>query len=546
MRSLRLRIEPPEGVASEQVIAGEHALVGRASNADVVLADTLVSRQHARFSRRADAWWVEDLGALNKTFVNDRPLTTPVLLNVGDVVRIGDTRIRVLEEPTRPTGIELPSQRSGRDPVFVKTSVPLPPSPSDVTHDGHAARLQLLNEVHHALAKAIALPDLLDLILERCFAVLRPEQGVILLADASGELQRTAWRSLPGQSQDLTVARRIVEEVAHKGQSALVLDAAQDARFADSESIVATGIRSVVAAPLLDASGTLGMIALYSRVNVRRFTAADLALLESLASAAALRVRNVALAEEAAARRVLEHELTLAHDIQMALLPRAMPDSAAVEVAGRLQPARSVGGDLYDVVVDGDRLWLIVGDVSGKGVAAALYMAVARTLFRALVPGATSLAEVVTRMNRELCRDNDKDMFVTALVGLVVPSLGTVTLCDAGHNPPIVLRREGVAYRPTLNKSIVLGVRAEATFTETPLRLGPGDMLVAYTDGITEARNAEGEAFDLPRLERTLVALAREPIDRVVAGVVHAVEQFTGGAVPEDDIALLALRLKKG
>lgn len=544
MKPLRLRIEPADAPASEQVLTGESALVGRASNAEVMVADTLVSRQHARFSRRADAWWVEDLGARNRTYVNDQVLTSPVAVRVGDVVKVGETTLRVLAEPERPTGVDAGSGKR-LAPVFVKTSVPLPPSALETEGSGHAARLKLLNEVHHALARAIALPDLLDLILERCFAVLRPEQGVILLDAGKGELTRVASRSLPGETEDLSVARRIVEEVAGKGQSALVLDAAQDARFADSESIVGTGIRSVVAAPLLDASGTLGMIALYSRISVRRFSADDLSLLESLAAAAALRVRNIALAEEAAARRVLEHELTLAHDIQMSMTPRQMPELAGLEIAGRLQPARSVGGDLYDVLVDGrGRVWTIVADVSGKGVAASLYMAVARTLFRALAPGASSLAEVVTRMNIELCRDNDRDMFVTALVGLVDPAEGTVALCDAGHNPPVVLRREGVAYRPALIKSIVLGVRPEAAYHETPLLLEPGDMLVAYTDGITEARNVEGEAFDLPRLERSLATLVHEPIDRVVAGLVHTVEQFTGGALPEDDIAVLAVRLK--
>ena len=165
------------------------------------------------------------------------------------------------------------------------------------------------------------------------------------------------------------------------------MDAAVDERLAGSESIIMSGIRSVVAAPLVDSDGALGLIVLSSRAGVRQFTQHDLDLLVSLASAAALRVRNVALAEEAAERRVLERELAIAHDMQMSMLPKPMPDQPNVSVAATLKPARSVGGDLYDYWMAGDRLWFIVADVAGHGVGAALYMAVVKALFRASAHG---------------------------------------------------------------------------------------------------------------------------------------------------------------
>jgi serine phosphatase RsbU (regulator of sigma subunit) len=540
---LRLRVEPPDTVPFERVVARDRAFVGRAPNADIPLADALASRRHARLTWRSEAWWVEDLGARNPTLVNDREVSHATRLQPGDVLRIGRTTLHVLEETQAFTGDVLPPSsppsEQARDQAHA-TASPLQfdgPAP-----DAHAARLQLLNDVHRALATAISLPDLLELILERCFAVLEPEQGVILLRDKDGALRPAASRRAPGDPDPVLISKRIVEEVADKRAPVLAFDTAADERFAGSESIESSGVRSVVAAPMADAAGTMGLIALYSRLRVRQFTQQDLDVLGSLASAAALRVRNVALAEEAAARRVLEHELALAHDIQMAMLPRQMPVHPAIEIAARLVPARSVGGDLYDVAYEDGRLWLIVADVAGKGVAAALYMAATRTLFRAIVPGATSLASVAARINRELCRDNERSMFVTALVAWLEPATGLVHLCDAGHNPPIVVRREGLVEQPRLSKGLAFGVDADFVYAEMTAGLDPGDMFVAHTDGITEARSGAGDTFDVHRLERSLVQRANEPVRTVVEGLVDDVKQFTAGAAQEDDLAVLALR----
>jgi sigma-B regulation protein RsbU (phosphoserine phosphatase) len=321
-----------------------------------------------------------------------------------------------------------------------------------------------------------------------------------------------------------------------------VLDAASDERFAGSDSIMIAGIRSIVAAPLADAEGTMGLITLSSRVSVKQFSQQDLDMLVSIASAATLRVRNVELAEAAAARRVLEHELALAHDMQMAMLPRRVPERPEVELAATLKPARSVGGDLYDFDLDGDRLWFVVADVSGKSVAAALYMAVAKTLFRATARGGADPAETVARMNAELARDNERQMFVTAIVGCLDLASGELALVDAGHNPAVILGPDGRLSMPPVAKSVALGVVEDAPFTATRLRLDRGATLVLYTDGLTDARSTTGAMFGAEGLERAMRAAATEPPSAFVAKVMGDVEAFATGAPPEDDLTLLALR----
>jgi sigma-B regulation protein RsbU (phosphoserine phosphatase) len=342
----------------------------------------------------------------------------------------------------------------------------------------------------------------------------------------------------------MLVSRRIIDEVAGKGRPVLVLDAALDERFASADSILVSGVRSVLAAPLSDVSGPLGLIVLCSRANVRRFSEQDLDMLVSLASAAALRVRNVALAEEAAARRVLEHELGIAHDIQMAMLPRDLPARPEIALAARLEPARRVGGDLYDFVLDGDRLWFIVADVAGKSVAAALYMAVAKTLFRATITADSTVADVAARMNRELGHDNEFQTFVTAIVGCLELQSGEVTLVDAGHLPVIVAGADGEISSPALAKCLSLGVIPDSPYVETRLQLQRGSSLVLYTDGATDARNPSGAQFHTERLMQAVSGCAGMKPDAVVGCVFNTIERFKAGAPPEDDIAILVLQFR--
>jgi phosphoserine phosphatase RsbU/P len=525
--TVRLRVEPP-GIDpfTHDLTAGE-VVIGRSSTAGLVVNDSSVSRQHARFVLRDEIWWIEDLGATNRTQLNGEMIAGSARIRPGDRLKLGGTVVEVIGDATADL-------RATSEPV----------SSLDNAGELQAARLRILNEIHRALATALSLPELLQLILDRSFDVLRPEEGMILLRTPDGQYAPAASRRLPVTTSPMTVARRIIEEVAGKAKPLLTIDAALDERFAGSESIVAGGIRSMLAAPLVDSAGTLGLIVLCSRASVRRFSANDLDLLVSLASAAALRVRNVALAEEAAARKVLEHELSIAHDLQMSMLPRDLPARPEIVVAARLQPARSIGGDLYDFVLEGGRLWFIIADVAGKSVAAALYMAVAKTLFRATAVRGATVADVATRMNHELARENERMTFVTAIVGALDLATGVLTLVDAGHNPVVLISPEGRLSTPALEKRMAFGIVEDMTYVETTISLEAETTMVLYTDGATDARNAAGEQFGIERLDRAITDAAHLMPEAIVHHVATAVERFEAGAPPEDDLTLLVLRYR--
>jgi serine phosphatase RsbU (regulator of sigma subunit) len=405
-----------------------------------------------------------------------------------------------------------------------------------------AGRLRVLNEVHRALAAPITLEALLDLVLDRAFAHLRPEEGAIFLREPDGSLRRAASRQAPGEKGEPLFSRRLVREVVDKGVAALVTDASLDERFAASESIVFSGVRSLVAAPLLDSEGCLGMIALGAKRRARPFGEDDMELLVALASAAALRLRNLALTEETARRRLLDRELELAHDIQMAMLPRTFPDRPEVDVAAALQPARSVGGDLYDVVAEGDRVWLLVGDVSGKGVGAALFMAVTKTLFRAIAPSAGSVAAAMGRVNRELARDNERAMFVTAFAARLDLATGELEYVNAGHNPTYRLEAGGGLTPLGGPVDPALGAVEGHEYRGSAVRLRPGDLLFLYTDGVVEARSASNEEFHALRLESYLAGCRGDTADAIVRGLLGRVEDFAGDTPQYDDVTVVALR----
>ncbi len=544
---LILHVDAPGAGYAARSFGSDAVVIGRSEQADVIVADHSVSRRHARVFREGGAWAVEDLGSRNGTMLNEARLAAPMALKTGDVIRIGDTRL-VVGSPGQKTEPPRPQAAIEQAPATDSVVSVLRPATDlmkiSASDSGAASRLSLLNEVHRALARPISRTELLDLILDRAFDVLKPEDAAIFLRGTDGELYKAAERRAPRSTGRLLISRRLADEVAVKGAAALVLDAQIDERFAGAQSILASGVRSIVAAPLLDAEGCLGMIALYSRMQVRKFSEQDLELLVSLAAAAALRVRNIALVEEAARRQVLDRELALAHDIQMGMLARAIPKREDLDFSAELRPARTVGGDLYDTLLVGDRLSFIVGDVSGKGIAAALLMAVAQTLFRALATSVPSLSDVMAQMNRELCRDNERAMFVTALAGCLDLSSGRLELVNAGHNLPYLVGRNQPVRELAVSGGPALGVVEAPAFPISELLLLPDEALVMFTDGVCDALDPKGETFGAARIERTLASLGGDTADEIVKLIFGAVDGFAGTAPQEDDITVVALKYR--
>ncbi|HEX2164385.1 MAG TPA: SpoIIE family protein phosphatase [Thermoanaerobaculia bacterium] len=561
---IRLRVLPPEGAPWEHRPEGEALVVGRSLGCDLVLADAFLSRQHARLWRDGDGWWIEDLGSRNGARVNGEAVAAPRRLAPGDRVEMSASALEVLGEAgARASGVSvLPGAAPGDevdlgDATYFRSAAELlaaersaAPAPADAART--AERLRLVNEVHRDLGRSLGLDELLERLLDRLFDHLRPEGGAIYLRQPDGGFRAAARRTTAGRPAEAPISRSLVREVAEKGLAALVLDARTDARFAEAHSMLDLGVRSLVAAPLLDGEGdggaggggSLGMIVLDSRLGVRQFTEDDLELLVSLASAAALRIRNVALAEEAAERRRMASELALARRIQVALLPAELPALPGWTLHAGNVPSRFVSGDFYQVVprAEGREVVLVVADVSGKGMAASLLTASLEALLAAPLEEGLPPEELAARVSRLLHRRTPPEKYATAFLGALDVETGALSYVSAGHNPALVVRAaDGTVERLTVGGP-PLGLLAEGRYTAGRIGLAAGDTLLVYTDGIVEAADSDDEEYGLERLEALAADRRNEPPAAIAETIEEDVQAFARGVPVADDRTVVIVR----
>jgi len=263
-----------------------------------------------------------------------------------------------------------------------------------------------------------------------------------------------------------------------------------------------------------------------------------------------LRLRTAALEKTIAAKERIESDLRVAREIQMDLLPTEFPpfpDRHEFDIFAVIEPAREVGGDLFDFFfVDADHLCFVIGDVSDKGVPAALFMARTKTLIKSMAGGSQTSAQVLTAVNRELSVNNDSMMFVTAFCGILKVSTGEIVYTNAGHNPPLVVKPDKVPRFLADTGDTALGIDEDLTFHAAEVTLAPGDMLFMYTDGVTEAFNDRQAEFSEARLQQALSEQHAGPVAETALAVLDSVKQFAGKVPQSDDIAILALKYITG
>jgi sigma-B regulation protein RsbU (phosphoserine phosphatase) len=289
------------------------------------------------------------------------------------------------------------------------------------------------------------------------------------------------------------------------------------------------------------------MIVLSSTLASRQFSEADMELLAVVASTAGLRLRNLALAEEAAERRRFEQEVAVARRIQVALLPAAMPEVCGFEIHGGNTPSRGVSGDYYQIVDRADRgeVAVVIADVSGKGIAASLLTGYVDALVNAFLGEGMEPADIFNRMSPQMNAKTPVEAFATAFLGVFSSATGALRFASAGHDPSILVRVNGEVelLMPT---GMPLGLMPEATYTASEAALEPGDTLVLYTDGITEAANPADEMFERERLVEVCLEHRAEPPETLASSIHAAVDAFVQGRPYHDDRTLVIVRRTAG
>jgi sigma-B regulation protein RsbU (phosphoserine phosphatase) len=343
------------------------------------------------------------------------------------------------------------------------------------------------------------------------------------------------------------VSRGVIERVAREKRPLLTSNAQNENWLSGRESVVFLGLRSVLCVPLMLKGEVIGLIYVDNRVQAGIFTSDDLELLSAIAASAAVAIENARLYQVAVEKGRLERELQLAHEVQTRLLPSSTPQLEGWEFAAEWIPAREAAGDFYDFIPAEDgRLILVIADVSDKGMAAALYMALTRSIIRASMHHHPFPAEAIAEANRLICTDADYGMFVTLFYALLDPKNGEITYVNAGHNPPLHCDGSCRELARLTRTGMALGIFEDAPYEQRTIRLEPGDFLLLYTDGVTEAFNPAEEQFGEGRLEAVLQSHAHASADELVAAIQQAVEAFTGAVAPFDDVTMVAVRRRQG
>jgi len=550
---LRLRVvSPAPAVPFEREISGDEALIGRSEECHIVVPDRAVSRRHARVFKQNGTWWLEDVGSRGGTRLNGSPVDTPLQIAEGDEIGVGQSaitfggaqRTSVKKRSSGAVSSIAPGQSVYKSAdALLRESLSGPHATEDFEMlRRRAARLEVLNSVHHALARSLALDELLEMILAKAFESLQPEEGMIVLRDGPGEYRHAVSRRPSGSMGETLVSKTLLEEVVEKKQAALVCDVAADTKFGTAASIRMSGVRSLIAAPLFDDEGPLGMIALDSRAFVRPFNEDDLELLTSLAAVASLRIRNVALTQEAVERRRLEEELQLARSIQLGLLPRKLPTPDGWEIYGTSFPSRFVSGDHYQVQERGNgELFIMTSDVSGKGMAAALLTASLEALSAVPIEGGAPVEELCQRVSKLLYQRTPPAKYATSFVCTVELANGKLRYTNAGHNPALLVRAGGEIEQLS-STGVPLGMLPDAPFAARELELAGGDLFIVYTDGIVEANDPDDEEYGLERMEEVCREARAQPLAEISTALDRSLEKFVRGVPYADDRTLVMLR----
>jgi sigma-B regulation protein RsbU (phosphoserine phosphatase) len=415
------------------------------------------------------------------------------------------------------------------------------PNPEQPSSD----RLELLYRLSQAFNSSLDLDEVLSRVMDEVIAALGAERGFLMLRDGAGELVFRVARGLDHraiQAPEFQVSRGVVERVALEGQPQLTSDAQSEEWLSGRPSVMSLGLRSVMCVPLQLKGTTMGVIYVDNRLQAGIFTEADLDLLSAIASSAAIAIENARLYQVAVEKGRMERELQVAREVQTSLIPRRTPDVAGWDFAARWRPALEVSGDFYDFVPADGRLGVVIGDVSDKGMPAALFMALSRSIIRASVTSVPSPAGAIRQANRLISADSTNSMFVTLFFAQLDPASGELAYVNAGHNPPLLCRAGQEELMALERTGLPLGLFEFTDFEAREVRLDPGDSLVLYTDGVTEAIDVQQREFGEERLRRVLLEVRGASAEAMAAAVEEALRAFTGAAAPSDDITYLILK----
>lgn len=551
----------PEAGKKYELTLPEYIL-GRHPECTIVIDVGAVSRHHCKVYKEAQSYWVEDLKSRNGTFVNEQQIVNKHRLQDGDQVRVCDVSFTYrgdakpaglgsslfapkLDESSFRAVLVDDADDSGSSTIMSKLDVRSGRSGAMLAASPEA-KLKALIEITQSLGRAVSLDAVLPQVLDSLFRIfVQADRGFIGLIDKETSKLIPRWTKLRRADSDETIriSRTISKQVLESKEAILSADAASDSRFEMSQSIADFRIRSMMCAPLVDSdNNAMGILQIDTMDQRQRFTESDLELLVSAASQASIAIDNAQLHDEAIKQRTMERDLELAREVQRAFLPEKPPRITGYEFYDYYQAANEVGGDYYDYIdLPEGRVAVIVADVVGHGVAAAMLMAKLSAEARFCLLTETNPAAAVNRLNNKMSR-LQLDRFVTFVMTVLDPKANTATIVNAGHMAPILRRVNGRLEEPSGEEAgLPLGVMEDTEYEAVQVQIHSGDSMTMYTDGIDEAMNRDGTQYTIERMRQMVKDSDGSPRG-IGEPLLADVRQHLNGKAQDDDMCLVCLR----
>jgi phosphoserine phosphatase RsbU/P len=545
---MELLISGPEGAPARVELRKQALTLGRSVDNDLAYPDDpWLSRSHLRFELHEKSWWIKDCASRNGTVLNSASLKESRRIKSGDRIYAGHLTIEVRESETpapRPVISFVPGDggkvtreatlETSLDQVLGKAVFQRRPEREATLNTTRA--VGALIRAGQELVKNQTLAELFEVILELSLSAVEAKRGVILTLE-EGELLVKA-----SKGDGFTISTAVRDRVIRQKCSLVISDAQSDDALRQQQSIVLHQVRSMMAAPLQTSDGVIGLIYVDNGAVIRPFTREDLDLLTVMANVAAIRIENARLAEIESSEKIMELELSQASEIQKMLLPNEAPQYQGYDMAGLNLACRTVGGDYYDFLPYEDgRLAVMVGDVSGKGLPAALLMSSLQARVQMFRETSPEPGFAVTTLNRSLAERCPLGKFITFFYGLLDGATGSVKYTNAGHNYPLVLRKDGTVERLKGN-GLVMGLFTTVRYEVRETQLEPGEMLVLYSDGVTEASTSNGKEFGEDGLAKFLATRPAVPCEEIVNQLVDHMRKWRGNTAFADDFTVVLVR----
>ncbi|MBI4746931.1 MAG: SpoIIE family protein phosphatase [Acidobacteria bacterium] len=572
-----LFVQQANGMNYEVAVQKVRTTIGRSSRNDICLNDPFASRVHAEVRRENESFFITDMGSANGTYHNGIRMSGTLPLLIGDIIRIGETQIHFRESDstgsysanillsdadwtTAPEATimgrsgankkdslltSVISEMAGRDRLSDKTGIL---TPQLGVLDKQRDLLAVVSKVVETLLSERSLDETLKLILDLVFDAVAAERGYIFLTSPTGELLLKAARTKTGNTDQLVneevkISRSIIDTVLSECTSVLTSDAQQDPRFSQRNSIMLSNIRSIMAVPLAHTGDeVLGMIYVDSHYGTSRFSQEDLGVITTIARVSAIKIDNVRLMEEQLEKRRIDEELKVASEIQLSLHPARQPKIDGYDVMGISFPCREIGGDYYDFIQCRDRNWIVaVGDVSGKGIGAALMMSSLHASLRAQAQTGRPVEDIVSEVNAYITENSPENKFLTLFCGELCPPTGTMTYASAGHNAALLVRADK-SVEELGATGLPAGITVDFPYESEQIVIDPGDILVIYSDGVTEGVNEHDELFGEQRLIEVIRRHNHANASQLRDRIDEALSHFVGKEPQADDMTLVVLK----